>query len=47
MNNNLFVGADTDAKKFVICFLNNNGDKIRKPFSLSNSLSGINPPDGG
>ena len=42
MNNNLFVGADIDAKKFVICFLNNNGDKIGNSFSLPNSLSGIN-----
>jgi hypothetical protein len=47
MNNNLLCGADIDAKKFVICFLNNNGDKIGNSFSLPNSLSGINPPDGG
>ena len=40
MNNNLFVGADIDAKKLVICFLNNDGEQISKMFSLPNSIIG-------
>ncbi|HHE37815.1 MAG TPA: hypothetical protein ENL20_04500 [Candidatus Cloacimonetes bacterium] len=40
MSNNLFVGADIDAKKIVICFLNDNGEKLEKIFSLPNSIEG-------
>lgn len=40
MNNNLFVGADIDAKKFVICFLDDKGEQLGKMFSLPNSLLG-------
>lgn len=40
MNNNLFVGADIDSKKFVICFLNDTGEQLGKMFSLPNSIVG-------
>ena len=40
MSNNLFVGADIDAKKFVICFLDDKGEQLGKMFSLPNSLLG-------
>ena len=40
MSNNLFVGADIDSKKFVICFLNDEGKQLGKMFSLPNSIIG-------
>ncbi|MCK4694178.1 MAG: IS110 family transposase [Candidatus Cloacimonetes bacterium] len=40
MSNTLFVGADIDAKKVVICFLNSDGNKLGKVFSIPNSTSG-------
>ena len=40
MSNNLFVGADIDSKKFVICFLNDEGEQLGKMFSLPNSIVG-------
>ncbi len=40
MNNHLYVGADIDSKKFVICFLNNDGELLGKRFPLPNSIVG-------
>jgi transposase len=40
MSKNLFVGADIDARKFVICFLNDDGKQLGKIFSLPNSSEG-------
>ena len=41
MSKTLFVGIDISLKEAICCFLNQNGNLVRKIFGVDNNISGF------